>query len=193
VFRRSGTIALSSPLFKTGAFLPLLPVVAFWSAPSRLDLSALLFAIGIFYALLSAARRSFAFGALAALGRLAPGQLRFVRYCCLMIVYVSSTADIFLNGVKDHPWLPLVLAGLSVGGVMLGILFRLRAFLFLGTAFLALAILSMIFYASADLHWTWLWYVAGIALGATILAVFALFEKKRTEVLALVDGLKRWQ
>ena len=45
--------------------------------------------------------------------RLAAGQLRFVRYCCLMIVYVSSTADIFLNGVKDHPWLPLVLAGLS--------------------------------------------------------------------------------
>jgi hypothetical protein len=234
LFRRRGTIALSSPLFRTGAFLPLLPVIAFWAAPSRVDLSTLLFTVGVFYAVLSATRRSFAFGVLAALAangglwsllarqpslaflvhpqvwlipaavsvliaaqlnrdRLAPVQLRFVRYCCLMMVYVSSTADIFLNGVKDHPWLPLVLAGLSVIGVMLGILFRLRAFLFLGTAFLGLAIITMIYYASADLHWTWLWYVAGIVLGASILAMFALFEKKRAEMLALVDGLKRWE
>lgn len=234
LFRRRGTIALSSPLFRTGAFLPLLPVIAFWAAPSRVDLSTLLFTVGVFYAVLSATRRSFAFGVLAALAangglwsllarqpslaflvhpqiwlipaavsvliaaqlnrdRLAPVQLRFVRYCCLMMVYVSSTADIFLNGVKDHPWLPLVLAGLSVVGVLLGILFRLRAFLFLGTAFLGLAIITMIYYASADLHWTWLWYVAGIVLGAGILAMFALFEKKRAEMLALVDGLKRWE
>ena len=234
LFRRKGTVALSSPVFRTGAFLPLLPVIAFWAAPSRVDLSTLLFAVGVFYAILSATRRSFAFGVLAALAangglwallagqpglaflvhpqiwlipaaasvliaaqlnrdRLSPVQLRFVRYCCLMIVYVSSTADIFLNGVKDHPWLPLVLAGLSVGGVMLGILFRLRAFLFLGTAFLGLSILTMIYYASADLHWTWLWYVAGIGLGASILVLFALFEKKRAEMLALVDGLKSWE
>jgi len=234
LFRQRGTVALSSPLFRTGAFLPLLPVIAFWAAPSRVDLSTLLFAVGIFYAILSATRRSFAFGVLAALAangglwsllarqpslaflvhpqvwlipaagsvllaaqfnrdRLTAAQLRFVRYCCLMVVYVSSTADIFLNGVKDHPWLPLVLAVLSVGGVMLGILFRLRAFLFLGTTFLAVSIITMIYYASADLHWTWLWYVAGIGLGASILILFALFEKKRTEMVALVDGLKRWE
>jgi hypothetical protein len=50
----------------------------------------------------------------------------------------------------------------------------------------------MIYYASADLHWTWLWYVAGIALGAAILVMFALFEKKRAEMLALVEGLRGW-
>ncbi|HEY2585908.1 MAG TPA: hypothetical protein VGI81_09110, partial [Tepidisphaeraceae bacterium] len=234
VFRRRGTIALSSPLFTSGAFLPLLPVAAFWLAPSRVELWGLLFTVGAFYAILSAARRSFAFGVLAALAangglwsllarqpalaflvhpqvwlipaaasvlaaaqlnrdRLTAGQLRFVRYCCLMVVYVSSTADIFLNGVKDHPALPLVLAGLSVTGVMLGILFRLRAFLFLGTSFLALSIVTMIYFASVDLHWTWLWYVAGILLGAAILVTFALFEKKRAEMVALVEGLKRWQ
>ena len=51
----------------------------------------------------------------------------------------------------------------------------------------------MIYYASADLHWTWLWYVAVIALGAAILVLFALFEKKRPQMLAIVEGLKRWQ
>ncbi|HSU65476.1 MAG TPA: hypothetical protein VLJ39_01265, partial [Tepidisphaeraceae bacterium] len=125
--------------------------------------------------------------------RLQAAQLRFIRYCCLMAVYVSSTADIFLNGVANHPWLPLVLAALSVSGVMVGILFRIRPFLFLGTAFLGLAVVTMIYYASANLHWTWLWYVAGIALGASIIAMFALFEKKRDEMVALVEGLRQWQ
>jgi hypothetical protein len=124
--------------------------------------------------------------------RITPPRLSFIRYACLMIVYISSTADIFLNGVRDHPVLPIVLAVLSVAGVLLGILFRLRAFLFLGTTFLAFAIITMIHFASVNLHWTWLWYVAGIALGAAILALFALFEKKRTQMLALVDGLKSW-
>ena len=37
----------------------------------------------------------------------------------------------------------------------------------------------MIFYASENLGWTWLWYVFGILTGATIILTFALFEKKR--------------
>jgi hypothetical protein len=87
----------------------------------------------------------------------------------------------------------MILMALSVAGVMVGMLFRLRAFLFLGTSFLGIAVLTMIYYASVNLHWTWLWYVAGIALGAAIIALFALFEKKRTEMLAVVEGLKSWQ
>jgi hypothetical protein len=51
----------------------------------------------------------------------------------------------------------------------------------------------LIYYASANLHWTWLWYVAGIALGTTIIVLFALFEKKRTQMLAMVEGFKQWQ
>jgi hypothetical protein len=35
--------------------------------------------------------------------------------------------------------------------------------------------------------------VAGIVTGATIIFMFALFEKKRSEVLRVVDGLKDWQ
>jgi hypothetical protein len=233
-FRRQNKSVLSEPLERTGIFLPLLPVLAFWLAPSRVDFSNLLFVVGFFYAVLSATRKSFLFGVVAALAangglwallyrhpelrflahpqlwmipaamsvliaaqlnrdRLPESQLRFIRYACLMLVYVSSTADIFLNGVRDHPWLPLVLAALSVAGVLVGMLFRLRAFLFLGTSFLAIAVVTMIYYASANLHWTWLWYVAGIALGAGIITVFALFEKKRSEMLALVEGLKQWQ
>jgi len=35
--------------------------------------------------------------------------------------------------------------------------------------------------------------IAGISLGVAIIAVFALFEKKRNEVLQVVEGLKQWE
>jgi len=123
----------------------------------------------------------------------APAQMTTIRYLCLITIYVSSTADIFINGVAQSPWLPLVLAALSIAGVFAGIIFRVQAFLLLGSTFLLLAIVTMINYASVNLGWTWLWYVAGIVTGAMIIATFAVFEKKRSEVLRVVDELKDWK
>lgn len=125
--------------------------------------------------------------------RLSHERLSTIRYACLLLIYVSSTADVFLNGVDRAPWLPLVLAAFSVAGVLLGILLRIRAFLFLGMGFLLLSLVTMIWFASSQLHWTWIWYVAGILLGAVIIAMFALFEKKREQMLALLEGLKQWE
>jgi hypothetical protein len=122
-----------------------------------------------------------------------PEQMASIRYLCLVTIYASSTADIFINGVAESPWLPLILAALSLAGVFGGIVFRIRGFLLLGSVFLLLSIITMIWYASANLGWTWLWYVAGIVTGATIIFMFAVFEKKRSEVLRVVEGLKEWE
>jgi hypothetical protein len=124
--------------------------------------------------------------------KLTEDQMAGVRYLSLVTIYVSSTADIFINGVANSPWLPLILGSFSLAGVFAGILFRIRGLLFLGSVFLLLSIVTMIWYASANFGWTWLWYVAGIVTGATIIFMFAVFEKKRTEVLRVVDGLKEW-
>jgi len=124
--------------------------------------------------------------------RFTEDQMMTTRYITLMIIYVSSTSDIFINGVAESPWLPLILAGLSLVGVLCGIMFRVRAFLFLGATFLLVAVLTMIWYASVNLGWTWLWYVAGIVTGALIIFTFALFEKKRVEVLRVVEDLRAW-
>ncbi|MBI1901846.1 MAG: hypothetical protein HYS13_12140 [Planctomycetia bacterium] len=51
----------------------------------------------------------------------------------------------------------------------------------------------MIWYAAVDLEQTWLWWATGIVAGLAIIAVFALFEKKREDVLSMVDRLKQWQ
>jgi len=231
--KRSKLLVLAQPIERTGAFLPLLPVIGFWVAQSRVDYSVLLFLVGGVYAGLSILRRSFAFGLLAAIagngglwyiwhrtenyGFLQHPQLWLIpvalsiliagylnreqfseeqqtglRYFALLMIYASSTADIFVNGVADSPWLPLILAGLSLCGIFAGISLRIRGLLVIGSVFLLFAIVTMIYYATVNLGWTWLWYVAGIVTGATIIFMFAVFEKKRVEVLRMVDGLKEW-
>ena len=232
--RLQDVLVVSRPLERTGAFLPLLPVIGFWIIDSRVDYSLLLLVIGVLYASLSILRRSFAFGILAALAgnggllymlhqtesyglthhpqlwiipvavsvlvaaylnreSYTDEQMAAIRYVALMMIYVSSTSDILINGVTESPWLPLVLGGLSLVGVMCGIMFRVRAFLFLGATFLLIAIISMIWYASDNLGWTWLWWVAGIVTGALIIFTFALFEKKRGEMLQVLEDLRGWQ
>jgi len=106
-------------------------------------------------------------------------QLLAVRYLSLVTIYSSSTADIFINGVVNSPWLPLILGSFSLAGIFAGIIFRVRGMTLLGAVFLLLSIVTMIWYASENFGWTWLWYVFGILAGATIILTFALFEKKR--------------
>jgi hypothetical protein len=223
LLRRRGLLVLAEPLERTGAFLPLMPAVAFWIVSSRVDYSTLLFAVGLLYGVLSLMRRSFGFGLMAALAgngglwyflhqtgsfnidqhpqawfipvalsvlvaaqinrdRFSEQQLNALRYAALSVVYVSSTADIFLNGVAESPWLPLVLAALAIMGVLCGVAFRIRVLVIMGAFFLLVAVTTMIRYAQVNFGWTWLWYVAGIVAGGLILLTFALFEKRRREL-----------
>ena len=78
-------------------------------------------------------------------------------------------------------------------GVLTGILLRVRSFLYLGATFLLLDLISMIWYAAVDLRHTWIWYACGIILGAAIIALFAVFEKRRNDVLAAVERFKDWE
>jgi len=126
-------------------------------------------------------------------GRLPSQQSTAIRYLALSVIYVSSTADMFITGVGESLYLPLILAMLSVAGILAGILFRVRAFLMLGIVFLAVVIMTMIWYAAVDLHHTWVWFVSGIILGLAIFAMFAVFEKRRNDVLAAIDELKSWK
>lgn len=59
-------------------------------------------------------------------------QMQAIRYATMLVVYLSSTADIWLNGIVNAPWLPLVLALLAAGGVIAGIAMRVQSFLFPG-------------------------------------------------------------
>jgi hypothetical protein len=115
-----------------------------------------------------------------------------LRYLGVSLIYVASTADLFIDGVGNSLWLPVVLAVLCVAGVLAGIWLRVRAFLFLGVGFLLVDVGTMIWHAAVHRAHTWVWWASGIVLGVAILALFAVFEKRRNDVLRLVDELRRW-
>ena len=125
--------------------------------------------------------------------RMTPEQATTLRYGAAAVIYTASTADIFLTGVADAPYLPLVLAALSIAGMLAGIALRIRAFLYLGLTFLLLALATIIWHAGYNLERTWIFYVAGIVSGVLIIALFAVFEKKREEILHVVEKLKTWE
>ena len=123
---------------------------------------------------------------------LAPGLSAALRSLGLLCIYASSTFDMLLTGLGNSVALPVFLAVLSVLGVLLGILLRLRAPLFFGTAFLGVVIFAQIWHAAVDQQQAWVWWASGIVLGLTILALFASFEKHRNEVLRMLDEVRRW-
>jgi hypothetical protein len=138
-------------------------------------------------------------GALAALigghlnrDRLNPATLTGLRYGCLTVIYASSSADLFIHGVAGSFWLPIILGGLSLLGIGAGMVLRIRAFLLLGALFLTIDLLAIIWHASSNLGWTWIWYLVGLCAGIAIVVVFALFEKKREEALSAVKKFRQW-
>jgi hypothetical protein len=266
-FARRGLRVLAEPLQRTGIFLPLLPLLAFWTkrvAPAAFidsvarqapgmrplldyidprlatigfDQYALLWLlVAALFAFVATIQRSPRYGLVAALAanfgwwsllvsyhdmglaflvhpqlwliplalialaaghlnrdRLTAAQHAALRYLALLTIYLSSTADLFIAGVGESAVLPLALAVLAVAGVLGGILLRVRAFLFLGVTFLFLDVFAMIWHAAVGRQQYWLWWVCGILLGGGIIALFALFEKRRNEVLRVVEELKSWK
>ncbi|MCE9556780.1 MAG: hypothetical protein K8T91_25815, partial [Planctomycetes bacterium] len=124
--------------------------------------------------------------------RLDDEQLTAIRYLCITVIYLSSTGQIWLM-LGQSLWPPMLLALLSVAGIFSGIALKVRAFLYQGMSFLALAVLSMIWHASRHIGHVWPWWAFGVVLGLSILALFGLFEKKRPEMLVLVEKMKQWE
>ncbi|HEX7377114.1 MAG TPA: hypothetical protein VF278_08375 [Pirellulales bacterium] len=123
--------------------------------------------------------------------RLSRRQSSAVRYLALSVIYVSSTADVFISHVGRDISLPLVLVlmGLSVLGILIGMLLEVRPFVYLGFTFLLVDLSIMVYHAAWDLGHTWIFWAAGIAVGAAIIALFAVFEKRRNEVAKQPDSL----
>lgn len=124
--------------------------------------------------------------------KLSSAQITAIRYFSTITIYISSTGDMFIAGVADNLWLPVILCMLSVTGMLVGMMLRVRAFLYVGSSFLTLSIVSMIWHASQSLGHIWPWWAFGIGLGICILTLFGMFEKRKNEMLEMVGKLKSW-
>jgi len=58
--------------------------------------------------------------------------------------------------------------------------------------FLVFDLMTIIWHAGIDQHQTWILWSSGIVLGVAILTLFGIFEKRRNDVLRMVEELKRW-
>lgn len=233
IFERRNIRVLAEPLRRTGALLPLLPVIGWWVASPQVNYSLLLLVTGILYLALSYTRKSWAAmiaatmaanGALWALWsdsslafvanpqlwlippalsvliaahvnrhRLSSAALAAIRYAASIVIYLSSTSEIFTRAFAAGIWPPMILLGLAVAGAFLGIALRVRAFLWLGTIFTLIALIAMVRHAAQSIGHVWPWWLFGIALGVGILVLFGVFEKKRAEIGLLITRLRQWE
>ena len=125
--------------------------------------------------------------------RLTASQLATIRYICVATIYLSSTSEIFINGLGSKLWPPMVLALLSVAGILVGIMLQVRAYLYLGAVFLLMAMITMVSHAHQSLDHVWPWWAFGITLGIAILVMFGLFEKRKNDLQQVVGQLKQWE
>ena len=124
--------------------------------------------------------------------RLTASQLATLRYISAAVIYLSSTGEIFMTGLGQNLWQPMVLAVLSVLGMFGGMLLQVRAFLYLGSLFLLMSVVTMVAHAQQRLDHVWPWWAFGIGLGTAILVMFGLFEKRRNEMRSMTSRLREW-
>jgi hypothetical protein len=125
--------------------------------------------------------------------RLDPKLLTTIRYAATIVIYLSSTSEVFLRGIGTTVWPQIALLGLSVAGALAGVMFRVRAFLYLGAGFTLMALFTMVWHAYRAIEETWPLWAFGIGTGIAIFALLALFEKKREEVKTIVSRLRQWE
>lgn len=125
--------------------------------------------------------------------RLTTEQLTATRYFATIIIYLSSTSEIFIHAAPGELWPPMILAALAVAGALLGIVLRIRAFLYLGVSFTLMALISMVWHAARAIDQTWPWWAFGFGLGIALLVLFALFEKKKEEIKLLIAKMRSWE
>ncbi len=125
--------------------------------------------------------------------RLDAGVLQAARYGAILVAYLSSTSEIFLDAFEGQLWQPLLLLGLALGGAIAGIAFQVRAFLYCGVAFTAVALLAMVWHAQQAIGQVWPWWAFGIATGIGLIVLLGYFEKNRPRVIAYLEMLKQWE
>lgn len=113
--------------------------------------------------------------------RLGSAAAASIRYLALAVIYVSSTSEIFIQGIGKNLAPPMILATLALLGMFAGMLLKIREYIFLGALFLLVAMFTMVWHAQQQLNHVWPWWAFGISLGIATLVFFAIFEQRRNQ------------
>ena len=116
-----------------------------------------------------------------------------IRYAATSMIYILSSADMFIQGLGESILGPMVLVGLALIGVAFGIACKVRPFVYLGTLFVFLGTVSMVWHAQQQIQAVWPWWVFGISTGIVLLVLLTLIEKNKQQFRQFTRHLQKWE
>jgi hypothetical protein len=116
-----------------------------------------------------------------------------IRYASTLVIYVSSTADMLLQQIGTSISGPVILVLLALAGMLVGVILRVRPFLYLGATFVFIGVTSMVWHAQQSLDAVWPWWVFGITTGMLLLAALMALEKNKEKLRQYANTLAMWQ
>jgi hypothetical protein len=125
--------------------------------------------------------------------RLDPAMGSAIRYTCTLMIYLSSTADMLLSEIGRSLWGPVILVLLALAGMALGVVLRVKPFLYLGTIFVFLGVTSMVWHSTQAIDAVWPWWAFGITTGLLLLTGLAMIEKHRPRLNQWANQLASWE
>lgn len=116
---------------------------------------------------------------------LKPSVLMASRLAAISSIYACATVDVFLRAELG---IFILAMALSIGGILLGIALRTRAFLYAGVSFLVLNVLGQLmrFYPEQGLGKA----IVLMVMGAIIISLMIWFNIKRTAILQRINALQ---
>ena len=125
--------------------------------------------------------------------RIDPQVASGIRYGATLVIYISSSADMLLQQIGTTLSGPIILILLALAGMLLGVILRIRPFLYLGATFVFLGVTSMVWHANRAFDSTWPWWVFGISMGLVLLAGLMMLEKFKPQLQAYAKSLSTWE
>ncbi|TWU25204.1 hypothetical protein Pla52o_15020 [Novipirellula galeiformis] len=119
--------------------------------------------------------------------------LAAIRYSATILIYVSSTADMLVHQIGSSLWGPVILILLALTGIAAGVIFRVRPFLYLGSFFVLVGVISMVWHAQRSIDQVWPWWVFGITTGVGLLVALMSIEKNKGKLQQLSARLATWE
>ncbi|PAY20140.1 hypothetical protein CKO51_07770 [Rhodopirellula sp. SM50] len=115
-----------------------------------------------------------------------------IRYAATLTIYVTSTADMLIQGVGSTILGPIVLIVLALLGAAAGVALRVKPFLYLGTTFVLIGVTSMVWHAQQQIGAVWPWWVFGISSGVMLMIGLMAIEKNKPKLRRIATAMQQW-
>ncbi|MCC9600010.1 hypothetical protein LOC67_05505 [Stieleria sp. JC731] len=124
--------------------------------------------------------------------RLGKEATQAIRYATTLLIYISSSADMLIQGIGSTLAGPIVLICLALAGAGAGVVLRIRPFLYLGTIFVFIGVTSMVWHAGQQMNAVWPWWVFGIGTGIGLMVALMAIEKNKPKLRQIATSMQQW-